>query len=49
MKSLYFGASLAPRMEHAASQIQDSRDLFFPGFAFLGAALDDFGIALAAG
>jgi hypothetical protein len=27
MKSLYFGASLAPRMEQAASQIQDSRDL----------------------
>ena len=29
MKSLYFGASLAPRMEQAASQIQDSRDLLF--------------------
>ena len=27
MKSLYFGASFAPRMEHAASQIQDSSDL----------------------
>lgn len=27
MNSLYFGASLAPRMEQAASQIQDSRDL----------------------
>ena len=25
--SLYFGASFAPRMEHAASQIQDSSDL----------------------
>jgi hypothetical protein len=25
--SLYFGASFAPRIEHAASQIQDSRDL----------------------
>ena len=24
---MYFGASLAPRMEQAASQIQDSRDL----------------------
>lgn len=27
MNSLYFGASFAPRIEHAASQIQDSRDL----------------------
>ena len=27
MKSLYLGASLAPRMEQAASQIQDSMDL----------------------
>ncbi len=38
MKSLYFGASLAPRIEQAASQIQDSRDLFFSGLTFLGAA-----------
>ena len=30
MKSLYFGASLAPRMEQAASQIQDSSDLSVP-------------------
>ena len=30
MKSLYFGASLAPRMEQAAFQIQDSRDLPLP-------------------
>src|SRR5438046_10761884 len=27
MNVLYLGASFAPRMEHAASQIQDSRDL----------------------
>ena len=27
MKSLYFAASFAPRMDQAASQIQDSRDL----------------------
>src|SRR2546428_11291202 len=27
MNSLYLGASFAPRMEQAASQIQDSRDL----------------------
>src|SRR5205809_4961075 len=27
MNSLYLGASFAPRMEHAASQIQDSSDL----------------------
>ena len=27
MNSLYFGASLAPRIKQAASQIQDSRDL----------------------
>jgi hypothetical protein len=27
MNSLYFGASFAPRIEHAASQIHDSRDL----------------------
>src|SRR4029434_9675623 len=32
--SLYFGASCAPRIEHAASQIQDSRDLsLLPLFA----------------
>jgi hypothetical protein len=30
-KSLYFGASFAPRMEQAASQIHCSRDLFFSG------------------
>ena len=31
---MYFGASFAPRMEQAASQIQDSRDLLvFVGFA----------------
>src|SRR3972149_10456433 len=31
MNSLYFGASFAPRIEHAASQIQDSSDLsLFP-------------------
>ena len=31
MNSLYLGASLAPRIEHAASQIHDSRDLLlFP-------------------
>jgi hypothetical protein len=29
MNSLYFAASFAPRMEQAASQIQDSRDLPF--------------------
>jgi hypothetical protein len=28
MNSLYFGASFAPRIEQAASQIQDSSDLF---------------------
>jgi hypothetical protein len=27
MNSVYLGASFAPRMEQAASQIQDSRDL----------------------
>ena len=32
MKSLYFGASLAPRMEQAASQIHDSRLLAFLSF-----------------
>src|SRR5258708_19259821 len=39
MKSLNFGASCAPRMLHAASQIQDSRDLslfLVIIFAFLG-------------
>jgi hypothetical protein len=36
MKSLYLGASLAPRTEQAASQIQDSRDLF-SGSALWGA------------
>ena len=30
-QTLYFGASLAPRMEQAASQIHDSRDLVFSG------------------
>jgi len=31
MESLYFATSLAPRMEQAASQIQDSRDLDLMG------------------
>jgi hypothetical protein len=33
---LYFGASLAPRIEQAASQIQDSMDLVFSGFEAAG-------------
>ena len=36
MKSLYFGASFAPRIEHAASQIQDSRDLLLFPFVAMG-------------
>src|SRR5262249_31636658 len=34
INSLYLGASLAPRMEHAASQIHDSRDLPLLPFPF---------------
>ena len=37
-QSLYFGASLAPRIEQAASQIQDSSDLSF-SFAISSSAL----------
>jgi len=37
--SLYFGASLAPRIEQAASQIQDSSDLPFACFGLFGSAI----------
>src|SRR5205823_11653554 len=35
MNSLYFGASLAPRIEQAASQIHDSRDLLLFKFVVI--------------
>src|SRR5207247_10584619 len=40
MNSLYFGASFAPRIEHAASQIHDSRDLLL--FEFVAIKLPNF-------
>src|SRR6266478_9907143 len=40
MKSLYFGASFAPRIEHAASQIHASSDLSLTAVSFI-AGLDD--------
>src|SRR5215471_355683 len=41
MNSLYFGASFAPRIEHAASQIQDSRDLLLVPFVAIPRVLLD--------
>src|SRR5437773_5734036 len=40
MNSLYLGASFAPRIEHAASQIHDSRDLLL--FEFVAINLPNF-------